>query len=209
MRMPVMSATHFVLIYEHMQDSSYRRYNNSYTVCTWYCEVNLTSKKLRYNTWTVRSYSGIIFVMVLLPYLLGAMGNNGSEYFDNATNLSVNRNESNEDYAQFIEYYHFRTITCTVIFGPLIVLGLVGNIVSFFTWGKLTHQNSLTFLLLALALDWLVFTTRHGVSSVYEQPSLYEYHIISCWWLFFYRSWGTVALHSGLYTTTDLHGFIG
>ena len=34
----------------------------------------------------------------------------------------------------------------------MILLGLVGNIISFFTWGKIAHQNALTFLLRALAV---------------------------------------------------------
>ena len=32
------------------------------------------------------------------------------------------------------------------------ILGLAGNDISFFVWGKLTHQNSLTFLLRTLAM---------------------------------------------------------
>ena len=65
------------------------------------------------------------------------------EYFENTT-----CNDSGRRY----EYYHFQTKMCTFVFGPMILLGLVGNIISFFTWGKLTHQNALTFLLRTLAI---------------------------------------------------------
>ena len=57
-----------------------------------------------------------------------------------------------DDYEQFLEYYNFQTKMCTYVFGPTILLGLVGNVISFFTWGKLTHHNSLTFLLRTLAI---------------------------------------------------------
>ena len=40
----------------------------------------------------------------------------------------------------------------TFVFGPMILSGLIGNVISFFTWGKLTHQNSLTYLFRALAV---------------------------------------------------------
>ena len=55
-------------------------------------------------------------------------------------------------YEQFLEYYHFQTTMCTFVFGPMILLGLVGNVISFVTWGKLTRQNSLSFLLRTLAV---------------------------------------------------------
>ena len=79
-----------------------------------------------------------------------------SDNFENFTHHYSNWSkvyETGKDaYEQFLEYYHFQTKMCTFVFGPMILLGLVGNVISFVTWGKLTKQNSLTSLLRALAV---------------------------------------------------------
>ena len=41
---------------------------------------------------------------------------------------------------------------CEFVFGPLILLGLAGNVASFFTFRKMTHQNSVTLLFRMLAI---------------------------------------------------------
>ena len=74
-----------------------------------------------------------------LNYSSGYMGGNGSHF--------------GEDYfRQLMEFDKYYYIMCTFVFGPLILLGLVGNIISFFTWGKVKSQNAITFLLRTLAV---------------------------------------------------------
>ena len=78
------------------------------------------------------------------------------KYFENSThhygNWSIDYESVKDYYEQSLEYYHFQTKMCIFVFGPMIFLGLVGNIISFFIWGRLKHQNSLTFLLRTLAV---------------------------------------------------------
>ena len=58
-----------------------------------------------------------------------------------------------EDYhRKLMEFGKYYYIVCTFVFGPLILSGLVGNIISFFTWGKVEPQNAITFLLRTLAV---------------------------------------------------------
>ena len=42
---------------------------------------------------------------------------------------------------------------CMFVYAPMILLGLIGNFISFFVLGKLTHQSSVTFMLRTLAID--------------------------------------------------------
>ena len=51
------------------------------------------------------------------------------------------------------QYEQFRFIVNAYVSGPLILVGLVGNIIAFCMLGKLTHQNAATFLLRGLALS--------------------------------------------------------
>ena len=81
-----------------------------------------------------------------------------------------------DPYEYFLGYYHFHTKMCTFVFGPMILLGLVGNIVSFFTWGKIAHQNALTFLLRALAvIDCCLLTGE--VFRVLTDVHISIYHV--------------------------------
>ena len=107
------------------------------------------------------------------------MESNGSEYVENHTHLYSNSSEHYEDekeyYEQFLIYYDHRTKMCIFVFGPLIFLGLVGNVISFFTWGRMTQQHAITFLLRSLAvMDSCVLLGL--VLRAFTDPSATKYY---------------------------------
>ena len=50
-------------------------------------------------------------------------------------------------YAQFLVFCSYRFIMVIFVTVPLASFGLVGNIVSFITFGKLAHNNSISYTL--------------------------------------------------------------
>ena len=82
------------------------------------------------------------------------MADNRSGYLESSTYYYANSTEYHEEYhyEQFMIFYQFRKNLCTFVFVPVILLGHVGNIMSFVTWGKMINQNAVTFLLRTLAI---------------------------------------------------------
>ena len=83
------------------------------------------------------------------------MNGNGSEYVEDYKYHYTNESDySHNDtyYEQFLVFYDFRYILWIFVAAPLILLGLLGNIVAFSTFGKFARQNTITFLLRTLAI---------------------------------------------------------
>ena len=60
-------------------------------------------------------------------------GNWRSEDLENSTHHYADRSKFNEtyiDYERFLDYYNFKTKMCIFVFAPMIVLGLIGNVIS-------------------------------------------------------------------------------
>ena len=74
----------------------------------------------------------------------------GVDMEGNNSNFSLDYEYWTEETAQ---YEHFRFIVNAYVDGPLILAGLIGNIIAFCTLGKLTSQNAMTFHLRGLALS--------------------------------------------------------
>ena len=83
------------------------------------------------------------------------MNGNGSEnvqyYKYDYTNES-DYSHNDTKYEQFLAFYGYRYVLWVCVVAPLVVLGLWGNIVAFFTFGKFAHQISVTLLLRVLAI---------------------------------------------------------
>ena len=125
------------------------------------------------------------------------MDGNGSEHMDNGTHYYGNRSEIDEVYyEEFLVYYDCRVKMCTFVFGPLIILGLVGNVISFVIWGKMTHQHAISFLLRALAVfdSWLLLGM---LVRVFTDMSATKFYVDG--WLY------TTAHYLGPYTETYIY----
>ena len=114
-----------------------------------------------------------------------------------STHYSGNRSEIDEAYyEEFLVYYACRVKMCTFVFGPLIILGLVGNVISFFIWGKMTHQNAISFLLRASAVydSWFLLGM---LFRVFTDLSATKFYVDG--WLYI------AALYLGPYTETYIY----
>ena len=103
------------------------------------------------------------------------MNNTTSNY--SSGNMGGDGSHFDEDYyRQLMEFGKYYYITCTFVFGPLILSGLVGNVISFFTWGKVKPQNAITFLLRTLAVfDCFVLLVM--ILPLYTTAILYKNNV--------------------------------
>ena len=79
-----------------------------------------------------------------------------SEYVENYTYYYANESDhshNNTHFEQFLVFYSYRNIIAIYVAAPLASIGIVGNIVSFFFFGKLARKNSVTFALRVLAVN--------------------------------------------------------
>ena len=69
-------------------------------------------------------------------------------------NATGGDNSKNQTYIeqQWMLYQRYVFIMCTFVIGPVILLGLFGNIIAFCTFSKMVPQNATTFLLRSLAI---------------------------------------------------------
>ena len=125
-----------------------------------------------------QSFLGVWIILRVLTF--EDMEGDWSVFSETSTDYNGNRsnaaNSYNALYEQFMTYYHYRTYLCAIVLGPLISLGLVGNVISFFTLAKLTHQNAVTFLLRVLAIiDFCLLLCVTFVVFTYKIPSRYQF----------------------------------
>ena len=112
---------------------------------------------------------------------------------------------------QWIQFVRYVFILYTYIANPLIIVGLVGNIIAFYILGKIVHQNAITFLLRALAVvDSCLLSNAAFLSFVRLSPpyfaaiqkfmpyySVYIMPIVSIGFLI--NSWTTVLIGMNRY----------
>ena len=131
----------------------------------------------------------------------GNMGGNGSPCDD-------------AYYRPVMEVGRYIYIMCIFVLGPLILSGLVGNVISFFTWGKVKPQNAITFLLRTLAVfDCFVLLVM--ILPVYTAVILLKNNVDG--WLFnaakilwhYTRVYIGPLISIGLYANTWTTAFIG
>ena len=137
--------------------------------------------------------AGLFYAKLLLLYQFEDMGGSRSTFLENSTHYYGNRSEIISNYTgyceEFLVYYHHRTILYAFVFGPMISLGLIGNVIYFFTLAKLTHRNGVTFQLRVLAiidfcllrcLAFAVFTDKTASTQTYETKPLPELMLTYC-----------------------------
>ena len=150
------------------------------------------------------------------------MDGSRSTFLENSTHYYGNRSEiiinNTGFYEEFLVYYHHRTKLCAFVFGPMILLGLIGNVISFFNLAKLAHRNGVTFQLrvlaiidfcLLLCLAFAVFTDKSASTyyvdgwlytasdMLWPYRSAYVVPLASCFVLA--NSWTTVAIGMNRY----------
>ena len=106
---------------------------------------------------------GLVAVIFLSLHLSGAMNVTGGDYSKNQTYVEQ----------QWMLYQRYLFIMCTFVIGPVILLGLFGNIIAFCTFGKMVPQNATTFLLRALAITDLCVLLSSSIYIYVKNIKLY------------------------------------